>query len=92
MSDGVRYQLFRPNARGPVKKIRSLSQLKDDLGRASRLPCDKRKRSIVMTTLHVPVIDLQPYFLGTPGGKDAVAKAVGIACRDIGFLVITNHQ
>ena len=45
-----------------------------------------------MTTLHVPVIDLQPYFLGTPGGKDAVAKAVGIACRDIGFLVITNHQ
>lgn len=45
-----------------------------------------------MPTLSVPIIDLQPYFVGTPAGKAAVATAVEAACRDIGFLVITNHQ
>ncbi|MAX99021.1 MAG: 2OG-Fe(II) oxygenase [Oceanospirillaceae bacterium] len=40
----------------------------------------------------VPVIDLQPYFSGTPEGKAQVAASVGKACKDIGFLVITNHQ
>ncbi|HEY0200168.1 MAG TPA: 2-oxoglutarate and iron-dependent oxygenase domain-containing protein [Burkholderiaceae bacterium] len=45
-----------------------------------------------MSALSVPVIDLQPYFTGTPEGKAAVARAVGAACRDIGFLVITHHQ
>jgi isopenicillin N synthase-like dioxygenase len=42
--------------------------------------------------LTVPVIDLQPWFSGTPEGKSTVAKAVEAACRDIGFLVITRHQ
>lgn len=45
-----------------------------------------------MPALNVPIIDLQPYFTGTPEGKAAVAMAVGNACRDIGFLVITHHQ
>jgi len=44
-----------------------------------------------VTLLAVPVIDIGPYRLGTPGGKAAVATAVGQACRDIGFLVITGH-
>ena len=43
-------------------------------------------------TLDVPVIDLQPWFDGTPAGKQAVANAVDQACRGIGFLVITHHQ
>ena len=45
-----------------------------------------------MTLQYVPIIDLAPYFAGTPEGKAQVAKAVDQACRDIGFLVITNHQ
>ena len=45
-----------------------------------------------MPTLNVPVIDLQPWFSGTPEGKAAVARAVDEACRGIGFLVITHHR
>jgi isopenicillin N synthase-like dioxygenase len=44
-----------------------------------------------MTLLSVPIIDLQPYFSSSPEGKSSVAAAVDRACRDIGFLVITNH-
>jgi len=45
-----------------------------------------------MVLQHVPVIDLAPYFEGTEEGKQKVAAEVSRACRDIGFLVITNHQ
>ena len=45
-----------------------------------------------MTLQYVPIIDLGPYFGGTAEGKAEVAKAVNQACRDIGFLVITEHQ
>lgn len=45
-----------------------------------------------MTLQYVPIIDLAPYFAGTREGKLQVARAVDQACRDIGFLVITNHQ
>ena len=44
-----------------------------------------------MSSSLVPVIDLAPYFDGTPAGKAAVARAVGEACRSIGFLVVTGH-
>lgn len=44
-----------------------------------------------MTLLQVPVIDLAPYFEGTPEGRASVARQVDDACRSIGFLVITNH-
>ena len=44
-----------------------------------------------MTMLTVPIIDMAPYFGGTPEGKAAVAARVDEACRSIGFLVITNH-
>ncbi|CAM2158701.1 Isopenicillin N synthase family oxygenase (plasmid) [Pararobbsia alpina] len=44
-----------------------------------------------MTLLQVPVIDLAPYFEGTPEGRESVARQVDDACRSIGFLVITNH-
>ena len=44
-----------------------------------------------MTLLQVPVIDLAPYFEGTPEGRAGVARQLDDACRSIGFLVITNH-
>lgn len=44
-----------------------------------------------MKLQHVPTIDLAPYFEGTAEGKRKVAKEVDRACKDIGFLVITNH-
>ena len=45
-----------------------------------------------MPALSVPIIDLQPWFSGTAEGRQQVAKAVQEACRDIGFLVITQHH
>ena len=45
-----------------------------------------------MTMLNVPIIDLAPYFSGTPEGRAAVAAQVDEASRGIGFLVITNHR
>src|SRR5687768_5639150 len=44
-----------------------------------------------MALLSVPIIDLAPFFSGTPEGKAEVARKVDEACRSIGFLVITNH-
>ena len=43
------------------------------------------------TATGIPVIDLGPYFEGTPEGKARVGAAVDAACRDLGFLVITGH-
>lgn len=45
-----------------------------------------------MSFSSVPVVDLEPYFNGPTEGKLKVAKAVDQACRDIGFLIIRNHQ
>jgi isopenicillin N synthase-like dioxygenase len=44
-----------------------------------------------MKLLDVPVIDIAPYMQGTAADKQAVADAVDLACRDIGFLVIRGH-
>ncbi|WP_211130788.1 isopenicillin N synthase family dioxygenase [Serratia surfactantfaciens] len=45
-----------------------------------------------MSLISVPVIDLEPYFRGTDSGKLEVAKMVDRACRNIGFLIVKNHQ
>jgi isopenicillin N synthase-like dioxygenase len=39
----------------------------------------------------VPVVDLAPFTDGTPGGPAAVARAVSVACTDIGFFTIAGH-
>ncbi|MBV9484509.1 MAG: isopenicillin N synthase family oxygenase [Frankiaceae bacterium] len=39
----------------------------------------------------VPVIDLAPWFEGTPAGRAKVAAEVDDALQDIGFLLIVNH-
>lgn len=44
-----------------------------------------------MTLLSVPVIDVAPFLNGSASDKNAVAKAIDQACRDIGFLVISGH-
>jgi isopenicillin N synthase-like dioxygenase len=41
--------------------------------------------------LHVPSIDIAPFFSGSATDKRRVADAVAAACRDIGFLVISGH-
>jgi isopenicillin N synthase-like dioxygenase len=50
-----------------------------------------KQRKTPMTLTSIPVIDISPYRIGSSDGKQAVAKAVAQACRDIGFLVITGH-
>lgn len=39
----------------------------------------------------VPIIDIGPFLASDPAGKAAVVKAVGDACEDIGFLILTGH-
>jgi isopenicillin N synthase-like dioxygenase len=39
----------------------------------------------------VPLIDISPFFGGSAGAKQSVAKAVGRACEEIGFLTLTGH-
>jgi len=45
----------------------------------------------VIPLLDVPVIDIAPFREGDAAARQAVAEAVGRACRDIGFLVIAGH-
>ena len=40
---------------------------------------------------HVPVIDVAPLRAGGEGERRAVAKAIGRACEDIGFLTVVGH-
>jgi isopenicillin N synthase-like dioxygenase len=40
----------------------------------------------------VPVIDLAPWFEGTDAGRALVARQVDAALREIGFLLIVNHD
>ena len=44
-----------------------------------------------MTLMQVPVIDIAPFRDGDAAGKAKVARQVGQACRDIGFLIISGH-
>lgn len=44
-----------------------------------------------MPLLDVPVINIAPFTDGGSAGKQAVARAVDQACRDIGFLVVQGH-
>lgn len=38
-----------------------------------------------------PVIDISPFFGGTPGAKADVARSFGAACEYTGFFMITGH-
>jgi isopenicillin N synthase-like dioxygenase len=50
-----------------------------------------RKPDIAGADNFVPVIDIAPYFSGTPEGKRRVAEELGRACREVGFYVIVGH-
>ena len=39
----------------------------------------------------IPVIDVAPLVSGSSEGAHAVARALGRACRDVGFFYITGH-
>lgn len=39
----------------------------------------------------VPVIDFGPFLTGGEAGQQAVAAAIGAACRELGFFSIVNH-
>jgi hypothetical protein len=39
----------------------------------------------------VPLVDLNPWFEGTPDGRSAAAARIDDALRDSGFLLITGH-
>lgn len=44
-----------------------------------------------MTELAAHPVDLEPFRLGGPEDRLAVARAIDDACRDTGFLVLTGH-
>jgi len=39
----------------------------------------------------VPVIDVGPFIAGELGAKERLARAIGLACENTGFLTITGH-
>ena len=39
----------------------------------------------------IPVIDVAPLVVGSTEQAHAVARALGRACRDVGFFYITGH-
>ncbi|MEO6086572.1 MAG: 2-oxoglutarate and iron-dependent oxygenase domain-containing protein, partial [Umezawaea sp.] len=39
----------------------------------------------------VPLVDLTPWFDGTPEGPADVAARIDAALRDSGFLLVTGH-
>src|SRR5262245_24647331 len=39
----------------------------------------------------IPVVDIAPFLAGSAEGKRQVAREVGRACEEIGFLAITGH-
>ena len=39
----------------------------------------------------IPLIDVAPLLNGSPKEAQAVADALGHACRDVGFFYITGH-
>jgi isopenicillin N synthase-like dioxygenase len=39
----------------------------------------------------IPVIDIAPLVSGSPKQARAVAKALGRACRDVGFFHVSGH-
>jgi len=45
----------------------------------------------VRATLPVHPVDLEPFRLGGPGDRAAVATAIDTACRDSGFLLVSGH-
>jgi isopenicillin N synthase-like dioxygenase len=45
----------------------------------------------VRATLPVHPVDLEPFRLGGPDDRAAVATALDAACRDSGFLLVTGH-
>lgn len=66
-------------------------------GDAGCLPADNRffpgpevKRSSPMTH-DIPVIDIGPLRQGNGAEREAVASAIGRACRETGFFYITGH-
>jgi isopenicillin N synthase-like dioxygenase len=45
----------------------------------------------VRATLPVHPVDLEPFRLGGPADRAAVAAAIDAACRDSGFLLVSGH-
>lgn len=44
------------------------------------------------TTAAIPVIDLGPYFSGTPGALETTAADLRYALEEIGFFILINHR
>lgn len=44
-----------------------------------------------MSLKSVPMIDVSPFLAGDAAAKQRVARQIGDACRDIGFLTIVGH-
>jgi len=46
----------------------------------------------LMPTAPAPIIDISGFFGGTTADRAAIAAAVGEACEDVGFLLVSGHD
>jgi isopenicillin N synthase-like dioxygenase len=70
---------------------RNLTERRDADPRTGENSMDHRNSAVANSKSFVPVIDVSPYFSGTPDGKHRVAEQIGQACREVGFYVIVGH-
>jgi isopenicillin N synthase-like dioxygenase len=46
---------------------------------------------VVSAAVEIPIIDVAALLDATPAGEQAAARAIGQACRDIGFFYVAGH-
>ena len=44
-----------------------------------------------MDSKHIPIINIAPFFEGSPEGKQQVAREIARACEEIGFFTVVGH-
>lgn len=57
----------------------------------SKIELDQSLRGERVALKEIPVIDFEPFLTGNLETRQAVARQIGQACRDIGFFYLANH-
>ena len=56
------------------------------------MSCVGYRRCVSTKPLHVPIVDLDPWWGGAPAERSAVARSFDVAAAEIGFVQIVGHR